>query len=504
VQYLNEYALEPLSKMVANVPPTPTTRIPAWVWPTRFRVILGLVIVMILWGWFDVRLRGVVNPNNPGVHKTDFTVYTEAGAAFFDGRDPYSVTNLRGWGYLYLPLFAMLVAPLQALPGEAQVLVWLGLSALMAWGCYGECVRIGRVVLASEPEEGVFGRVPSWIGWAAILAALVPALNCLQRGQVGVAKLYFLLLGFRLLVESRSAMRSLLAGGILALPIVLKVTPLLPVGLVLAQNLLAGWRSQAGALRSAQFAVAGAMAGFVFCVFVLPAGLVGWRTNLQHLDTWWHHVAFHEETAAGGREFAGDSTSPKNQSFANAIRHFGNWADYRFAGGPDDQGPEQLRKGGRGLLMDAPAVNITLKLVAIFELCLLLAVGYRAARDRDLLAQTVTFSLACVATLVIAPIARGHYFVLLLPGTMFVPAWLLREGRARWATVLAILPPVLTLAHYTLMDFTGRIGVLGIGTMLWYTAACLVVLRTSAVAEAQVLTIDWPRASNELQRRKAA
>src|SRR5262245_38685895 len=79
--------------------------------PTRGKVLALMVAGLILWGWVDVRKRGRIDPQNPENHRTDFTVYTEAGAAFFDGRDPYRVTNPRGWGYLYPPLFAMLVAP---------------------------------------------------------------------------------------------------------------------------------------------------------------------------------------------------------------------------------------------------------------------------------------------------------------------------------------------------------------------------------------------------------
>src|SRR5262249_51211977 len=151
-------------------------------------------------GWFDVRLRATVDPNDLLIHKTDFTVYTEAGAAFFDGRDPYSVTNPRGWGYLYLPLFAILLAPLHALDPQAQALVWFAASVLMCWGCYVECVRAGDLLLAGQPVRGMFGRIPTWLGYTGLLAATFPALNCLQRGQVGVAKLYLLLLGFRLLI----------------------------------------------------------------------------------------------------------------------------------------------------------------------------------------------------------------------------------------------------------------------------------------------------------------
>ena len=92
--------------------------------PERLKAGVCLALVVAVWGWVDVRRRGAVDPNDPGLHKTDFTVYTEAGAAFFDGRPPYEVTNPRGWGYLYPPPFAMLVAPLHALRPEAQVLVW--------------------------------------------------------------------------------------------------------------------------------------------------------------------------------------------------------------------------------------------------------------------------------------------------------------------------------------------------------------------------------------------
>ncbi len=112
-----------------------------------------LTIVFAVWGVVDVRARGVYDPANPGEHRTDLTVYTEAGAAFFDGREPYEVTNPRGWRYLYPPLFAMLLAPLHVLPSETQVLVWFIASALAAWGCYSECVRLAQARCPAGPRE---------------------------------------------------------------------------------------------------------------------------------------------------------------------------------------------------------------------------------------------------------------------------------------------------------------------------------------------------------------
>ena len=87
-----------------------------------------LVIGLTIWGLLDVRERGQAHPDHVDFHRTDFTVYTEAGAAFFDGRDPYEVTNPRGWYYLYPPLFALLVSPLAALAFKSQVVVWYVIS----------------------------------------------------------------------------------------------------------------------------------------------------------------------------------------------------------------------------------------------------------------------------------------------------------------------------------------------------------------------------------------
>ena len=85
-----------------------------WPWWLGRHPLLALTAALIVWGLVDVRNRGRIDPGNLVEHRTDFTVYTEAGAACFDGRDPYGVTNARGWGYLYPPLLAILVAPLAA------------------------------------------------------------------------------------------------------------------------------------------------------------------------------------------------------------------------------------------------------------------------------------------------------------------------------------------------------------------------------------------------------
>ncbi len=366
-----------------NVPEVIPAHKQHWLWPRPWRVITGLIIAFSIWGWLDVRNRGQIDPNWRWSHKTDFTVYTEAGAAFFDGREPYEVTNPRGWGYLYPPLFAILVAPLHAIDSRNQVFVWFVISVLMGWGCYREIIRIGRHVLPERKRQGAFGSIPTWFGVAAVTAAMLPALNCLQRGQVGVAKLYLLLLGFRLLLENPVLVRPVLGGIALAAAVTLKITPALPAAIAVGGQCVAAWYARTKSRwQRAGASVAGLCGGLALTLLIVPALFVGWRANLGHLETWWDTVAIRAESTSQ-EDFAGNSTSVRNQSLANASYRFGNWIHYYFAGGPyDDNGPEQLRLGGQGLLMSAPWAKRAVFAVRFLAGCLALVLAFKMARAR--------------------------------------------------------------------------------------------------------------------------
>jgi len=456
--------------------------------PDRRRLLVIVGIVLVVWGWVDVRLRGTVDPANAEIHKTDFTVYTEAGAAFFDGRDPYQVTNPRGWGYLYLPLFAMLVAPLHVFSPRTQVLIWFYLSVLMLWGCYRECQRL-RGLLFNDRLDGGRARqwssmsIPGWIGWAAVLAIMLPAFNCMQRGQIGMLKLYLLLLGFRLVLSSGTLLRSFAAGAVLSLPIVLKITPAVPVGCLLLQQFASAWWSgerRVKSLRGASCSL-GVVCGLLFCIFPLPSAMVGSEANLHHLNSWWNLVGSKADDVGFDR-FAGNSYSVRNQSLSNAVHRFGNWAGYQFAGGGyDDLGEEFDRQAAR-LAMDTEFVAQVLLPVRAALGGLLLVLVIVAARRQDRLLEAAVFGLACVATLIVSPIARGHYYVLLLPASLFLPWWLDCAGRHRLARWMAWIPAALTIAHYTAMDFTGRVGLLGLGITAWYIAATSLIIAFSRQA----------------------
>jgi hypothetical protein len=462
-------------------------RLTSWQW------LVALLLAATVWGLVDVRRRGYPYPQSPQEHRSDLTVYTEAGAAFFDGRPPYEVSNPRGWTYLYPPLFALLLAPLHVLPMQDQVTVWFFLSLLFCWGCCYECRRI--VECARSDDSKLAAAWPRWFPWlavAAVAVALLPTLNCLQRGQVGLVKLYLLLLGLRLLLSGRSYRWWFAGGLVLALPIVLKIIPVLPVGFLFFLQVVEWARSRRRCPVSARTlgqppagprlaaSTLGLCCGLVLFFLLVPAALIGWNANLRHLDTWGRFMLTKADN--GGMDpRSGNSHSARNQSLHNALYRLGNFAAYAFTGGPDDRLVEEFH--APQMVMDRPEAEQALLLARAALGLALLALGARLARgDGGRLNLATGFALACVAMLVVSPVARGHYFMFLAPATLLVPLWLDRHGRPRAAAVMALVAPVLPVLHYVLLPYAGRVGLLGLGTTAWLMAVLLLMARTDHLA----------------------
>ncbi len=483
----------------------------------HWAVFAGLVVGLAIWCLVDVSRRAAIDPAKPWLHMTDLTVYTEAGAAFFDGREPYEVSNIRGWKYLYPPLFALLMAPLHHVSPPLQAAVWFGLSALMGIGCYFECRRIFDAALQSHsPRETTNPDAPSrasraaaYLFASALAATAFPALNCLQRGQMGVALLYFLLLGFRLTLLGRSGWQWLLGGATLALPVALKLTPALPAVVVAAVLILRALlperfqnreREHPRSIAWPQFACCslGLAAGCVLFFLLIPAALIGWRANLTHLRTWHEKVASRFDDVRG-IDFGENVTSLRNQSLQNAAFRAGNWTACQFFRGPDDRNFDPTQGA---MPMDSTlASQMVLGGRALALLALGVVILFAAAR-RDLLMVASAFGLACVATLVVSPVSRGHYFVFWVPAVVSVPLWLLHCGRVRMAHTIAAVPALLTIAHYAALEHTGRVGLLGLGMTAWYFAACALIC--CYAPEACVNSMALPEAPAATRPRRAA
>jgi hypothetical protein len=423
----------------------------------RFReVAVAIVVALTIWGYVDIEPHGRIRTDHLDWHKTDFTVYTEAASAFFDGRDPYRVMNPRGWYYLYPPLFALTVAPLTVFDSGTQVIAWYVVSIVLAFGCYFEARALWRL-LAAGVDASRRGRFSLVVGIGAFAAVLLPALDCLQRGQVGVMLLYFLMLGFRLVLQSRGP-RGWLAGGvILALPAVLKLVPILPVGFLLGQiwiALLAPGERRTRAIRAGAVTAGVVLGGLLFLI-VIPAAIVGWQKNLDYLHTWTVQIASNQLV---GRRSNFDIHSPRNQSLTNAVFL---WCD------PDRS------VLGRPLL---PELLLWARgsVQGIRGVILLILAGFclasgRRNRPLDL---ALGYALACAATLLISPIAWGHYYLIELPALLVVPLWLAGKGRHVAAWLFLAVPTVLVWPHYIWLKHLSWTGLLGLGTTAWFLAFC--------------------------------
>jgi hypothetical protein len=437
---------------------------------------LGLLAVLAVWCAVDVMPRGGINWQRIHEHRTDFTVYTEAGAAFFDGRDPYQVSNPRGWRYLYPPLFAIVVAPLHALPSTGQVCVWFVISVAMAFGCYFEMRRLVALLCRQTTLDDEQKRLLFWIASAGLLTVMLPALNCLQRGQVEVLKLYLLLLAFRIFLSGRGARAWFLAGVLFAAAGILKLTPLLPVAcLILYDGAIGLTRRSAHLprLRAASLGV-GVATGLVLFALFLPASVIGWNANLRHLGSWFSRVVT-KVIDVRTTDFGEDVRSVRNQSLDNAAYRFGNWLNGKFAHGPDDSVIDRPHPATVRLPMDNGISGDLIVMARIAGLALLLLFVIRSARLDQPFGRAVTFGLACVATLVVCPVARGCYFALFLPAVVFTSMWLVSLGRPRIALILAVVPVASVWLHYLLLPDSGRVGVLGLGTAAWFFATCAIL-----------------------------
>jgi hypothetical protein len=464
---------------------------------SRYRwVYLGLLIAFAIWGWLDVVPRGMVNHQRIHEHRTDFTVYTEAGAAFFDGRDPYQVSNPRGWRYLYPPMFAILVAPLHVLPPMGQVAVWFVLSVGMVFGCYFELRRILDYVLArTSPSAKDSARLTLCVCAAAIATAMLPAFNCLQRGQVEIFKLYLLMLGFRLALTGTRAWTWALAGVVFSLAGVLKLTPLLPVGCLLLYEarLALSARREPGAWRRPISLASGLTVGLLMFALAIPAALTGWNRNLQHLETWFSKVVT-KVVDVRTTDFGEDVRTIRNQSLDNAAYRFGNFLNYQFAAGPDDTLIDHPHDASLKLPMDDPHVGELIVVARVLALVALLLFVIRASFETKLIGRGTVFGLACVATLVVCPVARACYFVMFLPAIPFVCTRLLELNLRRSAEVFAWVPIGLVWLHYLLLPTSGRVGLMGLGAAAWFLASCVVLQRPSLAP----LAIPTERESEEL------
>ena len=122
------------------------------------------------------------------------------------------------------------------------------------------------------------------------------------------------------------------------------------------------------------------------------------------------------------------------------------------------------------------AIRWLVHFVRAIVLVLLVVVSVGVSLRGDEMGQAATFGLACLATLSISPLAWAHYYVFALPVALCLPLWVRKQGHPVTARVLASSLPGLIWIHYVLMSWCGAIGLLGLGTTIWFLVSCSLAL----------------------------
>jgi hypothetical protein len=184
-----------------------------------------------------------------------------------------------------------------------------------------------------------------------------------------------------------------------------------------------------------------------------------------------------------GREVFVEVDSDSNQCFSNAAHLLAARVSGRLIGGSDSvTDPAAHRDWLATVAAKAEsrrADHVTSQAVQrgqVIVLALLMVAGLAGGMRGDVLGQAATYGLACVATVLVSPVAWTHYYVFWLPSSLFVPLWLLRRGHLWAARAAAAVPAGLIWAHYLARPWFGQFGLLGLGALAWFLAAVTLLI----------------------------
>jgi alpha-1,2-mannosyltransferase len=182
------------------------------------------------------------------------------------------------YNYPNPPIMALLLYPLARLPaaGEewglspkaasiAAALTWFYIKAALTLLAFRWVFR-----LVEDPARPF----PLWAKWLTVLLALRPIMSDLQHGNVNLFILFLVVAA----LAAYQRQRDVLAGVVLGLAIACKVTPALFLPYFLWKR---SWKTLIGS--------AAGLVLFLWPGFV-PALLMGWERNEQHLVSWYYDM----------------------------------------------------------------------------------------------------------------------------------------------------------------------------------------------------------------------
>ncbi len=370
-------------------------------WLKRAARVFQILALLLLPGLFVRYAHGNLEGN-------DFSVYYTAARAVLDGVDPYSVEGAGGRPLVYPPGFAVLLAPLAALPFSVAAVLWTALSFAAVFASLWLCLDL--LGLSRGPA--------AWtVGGLALVCSGRMLDSELGNGQAN----HWVLLGLAACAWLLARARPALGGVALSLAIVAKVTPLLLAVYLVGRR---EWRALAGVL--AGLAVAGAL---------LPALALGPRASLDANLTWARAVVGPVLwRSASARPPDRDRPGREHGLSLRALAH--RHLTWSQAASHVDE-PVFVNS----FAWSPRSAERVYQAVALLALVLaMLALGPRPARDGT--RRLLEVSVVAATMVLIAPLSRKAHFVVLLLPFVYAVAQTMRHPQDR-AALAWVLPPAL-------------------------------------------------------------
>jgi hypothetical protein len=246
----------------------------------------GLYLLLLLFIIFGiiVEMRGALQTKR----KTDAGVYFRAAWAIRTENDPYSITDDRGWHYLYPPLFAITMWPLADpptgmdrtgyLPYEISIALWYIITLLFG---FAGVHLLANALEKTSKDTNVRNQPKFCMRWWAlrilpILILLLPIGRTQVRGQIGLI-ISFILCGTTAYILYG---KRFLAGLWLSAAICIKIIPAL---FLLVPIWRRDWKM-----------ISGTLAGLLFGLLLIPSIIMGPQKLFQG------YQSFYKETLMAG------------------------------------------------------------------------------------------------------------------------------------------------------------------------------------------------------------